>query len=953
MEEKEVLEIIEEAAKYGRTELNLSNQNIKSLPAEIGRLTNLRELILYNNQMTSVPKELGQLTNLTELWLDTNQLTSVPKELGQLTNLMSLYLYGNQLTSVPKELGQLTNLRKLVLSGNRLTSVPKEIGRLTNLKRLDLRHNDISSLPKEIVDLGMEIKCGWLIRRDDGILLTGNPLESPPIEIVKQGTEAVREYFKSLEVEKRALNEVKVLLVGNGAAGKTSLVKRLTGRRFDKEEPQTAGVNIVNIEDWQVGSEEKGIKVHFWDFGGQDLMQATHQMFYSLRSIYVLVLNAREEPEAEDWLKHIESFGGDSPIMVVINKIDENQNYDVNRKSLREKYKGIRDFYKISCKTGEGIEGFSRRLQEELGKVELVRSMWGRDWLKVKEELENSKKDYITYSDYKKICDRANVTSNEAQRILIEYLHSLGVILHFEGYDVKDTQVLNPAWTTEAIYRILNSKKLAENKGYLRKEWLGEILNENESKKSKKKSKRKARVYSAQEERYIIELMAKFQLCFELADDRDVVLVPDLLDEQEPEFDFEEEKCIEFHFEYDFLPKPVMPRFMVRRHRDIERRLCWRTGTVLHDEAFRARALVKLDKQDKRIYIRVNGEQRRDYFSTIRKTFLDINAGFQNLKVKQCIGLEDNDRVEYDDLIACEIEGHDTILRIKSGKRYRVAELLGQIESRRETQANINERIASEMLSRKIEEARKKVIVRVDSMEEGIIRNLGVILKELVELRELAQREFLSLFNRDQRLSESHCPNVFAILPKDGQSWLKNLLSQKMVLQLYCHEPGQWDPAVEGAKGGRYEIKKPSDFFAGMGPYILKLAKVIKYAAPVAGAAAGAYAGPVGAAMGAKYAKDLAGQIKLMEELAKKLGERDYIEAEVLERTARQRNREAHTGDKLWAGGKAERIEGMELRMFRQLLDEVDEHHEWGGLKKVLTPVEKGAYAGRALFVAL
>lgn len=196
-----------------------------------------------------------------------------------------------------------------------------------------------------------------------------------------------------------------------------------------------------------------------------------------------------------------------------------------------------------------------------------------------------------------------------------------------------------------------------------------------------------------------------------------------------------------------------------------------------------------------------------------------------------------------------------------------------------------------------------------------------MIVTELRELRELTQREFLNFFNREQRLAESHCPNVFAVLPKDGRSWLKNLLGQKMVLQLYCQEPGRWHPAVEGAKGGRYEIKKPSEFFASMGPYILKLAKVIKYAAPVAGAAAGAYAGPVGAVMGAK---DLAGQIKLMEELAKKLAERDYIEAELLERTR--------------VGGKAERIEGMELRMFRQLLDEVDEHHEWGGLKKVLTP---------------
>ena len=59
-----------------------------------------------------------------------------------------------------------------------------------------------------------------------------------------------------------------------------------------------------------------------------------------------------------------------------------------------------------------------------------------------------------------------------------------------------------------------------------------------------------------------------------------------------------------------------------------------------------------------------------------------------------------------------------------------------------------------------------------------------------------------------------------------------------------------------------------------------------KAAAPVAGAASvRTYAGPIGAVMGTKYAKDLAGQIKLMEELAKKLAEIDYIEAEPLDST--------------------------------------------------------------------
>ena len=87
---------------------------------------------------------------------------------------------------------------------------------------------------------------------------------------------------------------------------------------------------------------------------------------------------------------------------------------------------------------------------------------------------------------------------------------------------------------------------------------------------------------------------------------------------------------------------------------------------------------------------------------------------------------------------------------------------------------------------------------------------------------------------------------------------------------------------------------------------------------------AGAFAGPIGAAMGAQYAKDLANQIKLMEELAKRLSERDYLTADLLERTG--------------GGARAEQFEGAELRALRRLLDEVDPQHHWGGLKKVLTP---------------
>ena len=62
--------------------------------------------------------------------LSDNQLTSVPTEIGQLTSLTDLYLYGNQLTSVPAEIAQLSLLEQLWLSGNRLKSVPAAIREL-------------------------------------------------------------------------------------------------------------------------------------------------------------------------------------------------------------------------------------------------------------------------------------------------------------------------------------------------------------------------------------------------------------------------------------------------------------------------------------------------------------------------------------------------------------------------------------------------------------------------------------------------------------------------------------------------------------------------------------------------------------------------------------------------------------------------------------------------------
>jgi internalin A len=664
--------------------LDLRTNQLTVWPKEMAQLKNLQQLYLSENQLTAWPKEMAQLKNLQQLYLSDNQLTAWPMEMAQLQNLQQLYLNNNQLTTWPMEMAQLQSLQQLYLNNNQLTTWPMEMGQLQNLQRLDLMYNQLTTWPIEMAQL--EIEAYWEYNFENAIFLGGNPLENPPPEIIEQGRTAVIKYFNA--GEKQRLNEVKVLLIGDGGAGKTSLVKQLRGQQFNPNESQTKGIQIndwevVDITHCEMTADEQIIKAHLWDFGGQEIMHATHQFFLSKRSIYILVLDGRKDEKTEYWLNYIESFGGDSPILVVLNKIDQNPAFEVNRKFLRDKYQGIQDFYRISCETNEGIEDFRTAFQRALSKVEIRRIYWPTTWFQVKTQLEQMSEPYIDYAKYAAICNMAEVTE-KTQEILLKYLCSLGVTLHFKELFLGNTHVLEPKWVTKAVYKIINARQVTDKQGILDFSDLEVILHPTEDNDYH---------YPLDQYPYIVGLMKKFELCYALNEQQ--VLIPDLLPVEEPDFDFNKAQALQFRIDYNFLPRSVMPRFIVNMHPDIQDELRWRTGVVLKEEKLEAMAVVKSDDEARQLFIVVTGSQQRDYFAIILKTLRNIHNSFEKITIDERVCLPDNSTitVPLKHLYDLEKMGESTVIPEGSQKKYNVRELLEGMGIKQNREEEMYERV--------------------------------------------------------------------------------------------------------------------------------------------------------------------------------------------------------------------------------------------------------------------
>jgi len=694
-----VIENISELSNLKR--LDLTHNNIKKIPTSISNLKKLEYLYLKENRINEIPEEVCELSLLTVLDLDGSKVEGLPKAFSKLTSLKTLDLYGNNLNHIPKIIFELSGLEKLYIGNNQISEIPYEISHLENLAELLLSSNKISEIPFSLTEL----------KKLQKLNLRGNPLNAPP-EILDKISEpqSIINYFlntgnvsfpdfdhelytpikKEFVVPRRtkfSVNECKILIIGQGSVGKTSIVKRITKNNFQAGELKTEGISINN---WQVENlidvEKPKIQLNLWDFGGQEIMHATHQFFLTKRSLYLLVLDSRltqEENRVEYWLKIIQSFGGESPVLLVGNKIDQHP-LDIDRTGLQKKYPNIVGILETSAAIGAGIEELKAAITEQVNNLPHVRDLLPETWFTVKTKLEElgRQSNFITHDKYLELCAENEVSDETSQRTLIGFLHDLGVVLHFQDDPrLEALGILNPQWVTNGVYKILNSHTLFQNKGVLTTSMLDEILNLPEYPRGKRL--------------FIVDMMKKFELCYDIEPDK-TFLVPDLLPKDEPaELKFNGVPA--FEYAYPVLPSSVITRFIVRMNQKIDDSLVWRTGVVL--KIGENKALVKADIEDRKITIAIDGVEhtRRDALSTIRTHLDDIHNSIKSLNPEKFVPVPGADKAKplpYNYLLMLEAKGIE-ILPAQDGDRLvevNVRQVLSGVESeiqRREQQGSV------------------------------------------------------------------------------------------------------------------------------------------------------------------------------------------------------------------------------------------------------------------------
>ncbi len=325
----------------------------------------------------------------------------------------------------------------------------------------------------------------------------------------------IREHYEAIESQgAAALPECKIVIIGNGGVGKTSLVRALKGLPHREQNDATEGIRLWTWDadgfvPFPIWSTEK-VQLNVWDFGGQDLYHNTHRLFLESRAIFLLVWRQprsdgspfrKEEQYRNDpvrglnyWLDQVFSANPAAQVLVARTGMDEDASHppDNWKNEVREEYQKL-PAWEVSAKDRNlgQMKGLKEALRaavlRELRGPEAIRLGKGRR--AVREELRQwqppspdddtpppaSRRPILRLHEFialvKDVYGRNGVAAagSDEALLLLDYLHHCGALYSPPSWRNQSKLqgalpiIVDQRWAIEAIYDLFKPGAARDN----------------------------------------------------------------------------------------------------------------------------------------------------------------------------------------------------------------------------------------------------------------------------------------------------------------------------------------------------------------------------------------------------------------------------------------------------------------------------------------------------------
>jgi len=526
-----------------------------------------------------------------------------------------------------ESLAQCLELEQLDISSTNVEDI-SFVENLKHLKFLDISDSPVGDLSPAVRILEHQLTDAspslFNLKYGNCELLT-----TPPLEVVAQGDEGVLKYFKAIKMRgKKEGLEVKILLVGESMAGKTSLCVRLLDgpdSPLPTTPERTIGLRVLTKKLPLNLSNNKVVQVNIFDFGGHSFYKPLHHFFYSKRALYIFVTkNGDDSNQYDYWFEIIKLFGGSSTVFLLHNLFSGipcgfNPNLYANKYS----YNIQTDLLKCN-----NLQEIKTQLTDAVEKMPLINSTYPAIWFDIKQDIEERRvtSETIPLSDLLGKYGQGSTTgmSNEEIIACLEYLHEVGTCLFYKDIPGLDkTVILNHDWAIKAVFQVLMDKKVIEGRGKFTLDDIKRIWSSEPQEGNKKISPKFHEHWYG-----LLELMRDFYLCFEVILNGKVFIAPELLGirQNDQVFDWQpSDTDLILKIDYSFLPFGFFSRFISLNYKRIENDSYWKDEVILRWGNSRAHVTCN----QKTIIFEIQGNDlnaRRHLFEVLKSTLDDLHT---------------------------------------------------------------------------------------------------------------------------------------------------------------------------------------------------------------------------------------------------------------------------------------------------------------------------------------